>query len=351
VQTNVYFDDFRIVRHTGIEQSNDYYAFGKVISPLSFDKTSVKNNFLYNGKELQEGLDDVYDYGARMYMSDIGRWGVIDPLSELMRRHSPYNYAYNNPIRFIDPDGMRPRSSINPNGSGGQDEEEDNSSIEYTKAKLRSYRKGQPHHTRVLTSPVGGNVAPSSGYKAVRNVKTPEGKGSSPHRGIDYPVPVGTPVQAIASGTIVRSGYSKGGYGNVVVIDHGKAKDSEKRVYTLYAHNSELKVNVGDIVEVGTEIALSGNTGKSTGPHVHLGAYMTNDDPNSDAFYSNVNNDYDPTKLGNLLLGQGLRNDSNRSENLDPLMRLYFEMQQTDNPNKRQMLMEIFIEIVQQSNN
>ena len=71
-------------------------------------------NYHFGGKELQKETG-WNDFGARMYMSDIGKWGVVDPLSELTPNLSPYNYALNNPVMFIDPDGRR---AIAPNDGG-----------------------------------------------------------------------------------------------------------------------------------------------------------------------------------------------------------------------------------------
>jgi murein DD-endopeptidase MepM/ murein hydrolase activator NlpD len=83
------------------------------------------------------------------------------------------------------------------------------------------------------------------------------------HEGIDIAVSNGTPVVAAAAGTVIVAGWM-GGYGNLVVVDHGGG------ISTAYGHNTSVTVGVGQQVAQGQLIAYSGNTGHSTGPHVHF---------------------------------------------------------------------------------
>jgi RHS repeat-associated protein len=81
----------------------NYYPFGMMHNSESH---SFENpyQYNYNGKELQE--TGMYDYGARFYMPDVGRWGVVDPLAEVTPHISSYHYANNSPVMYNDPTGM-----------------------------------------------------------------------------------------------------------------------------------------------------------------------------------------------------------------------------------------------------
>ena len=107
-----------------------------------------------------------------------------------------------------------------------------------------------------ITSPYGSRLHPIQGV--IKN-----------HDGIDIGGDTGNPVYAAADGIIIYSAFNTGGYGNMVMIDHG-INDEGIKIVTLYAHGDKLLKNVGDTVKKGDIIMEMGSTGNSTGPHVHF---------------------------------------------------------------------------------
>ncbi len=98
----------------GIIQEDSYYPFGMQINGLSYETgENYKNKYLYNGKELQDefGLD-WYDYGARFYDAQLGRFHTIDQYAYIYQNYSPYSYALNNPLRFEDFNGDGPLDRV-----------------------------------------------------------------------------------------------------------------------------------------------------------------------------------------------------------------------------------------------
>ena len=115
----------------------------------------------------------------------------------------------------------------------------------------------------MFKKPVEGKITSDFGYR-----KSPIAGATTNHSGIDIGVPIGTPVKAIADGTIIAANGGMRGYGNGVFIDHGMING--KHVVSEYGHLSSFLVKVGEKVKQGQVIAKSGNTGISSGPHLHI---------------------------------------------------------------------------------
>ncbi|MBD0707606.1 MULTISPECIES: M23 family metallopeptidase [unclassified Streptomyces] len=120
----------------------------------------------------------------------------------------------------------------------------------------------------VATKASAAWVKPVSSYTLSASFNQGGAMWAHKHSGQDFAVPVGTSVKAAAAGTVVKAGPNGGGdgpaYGNAIVVKHADGR------YSQYAHLSKIQVHIGQQVSAGQQIALSGNTGNSSGPHLHF---------------------------------------------------------------------------------
>lgn len=147
---------------------------------------------------------------------------------------------------------------------------------------------GNKREVKVMVKPKTTSAAPipaSSAKSVAAGSEKPAEKNNAPaeadqmqfHKGLDIAVAYGSDVVATAAGTVIFSGQ-KGGYGNCVIVSHGNG------LATLYGHLSQLVAKVNDKVKVGQVIAKSGNSGRSTGPHLHYEVHKNNTPVNPKLF-------------------------------------------------------------------
>jgi murein DD-endopeptidase MepM/ murein hydrolase activator NlpD len=124
--------------------------------------------------------------------------------------------------------------------------------IQAAQSRSSSSQASRPPSSAGFVWPTSGTLTSGFGWRWGRM-----------HEGIDIAAPTGTPISAAASGTVIHAGWM-GGYGNLVVIDHGNG------LATAYGHQSSIAVGSGTYVSQGQTIGYVGNTGNSTGPHLHF---------------------------------------------------------------------------------
>lgn len=149
----------------------------------------------------------------------------------------------------------------------------------------------------MFSPPVAGDISSAFGPRSA-----PAEGASTNHKGVDYPVAIGTPVSVSADGTVTFAGVQSG-FGNTVVIDHGEG------MTTLYGHLSQILVSVGQQVTAGWVIGLSGATGTVSGPNLHFQVMVNGSpvDPMQVLGYGGITpvSSPGPTQTGPVILSDG----------------------------------------------
>ncbi|MGU8870809.1 phage tail spike protein [Clostridium perfringens] len=279
--------DGQITYGYGVTKANEPTYFNKLGTPPCSEETAskvlfelipdrygslVKNQMLKDGLDLSKVPINVFDafvdlcynsgyYNSRMYRAWI-RGASIDEIYNdwltyatmpgtifekgLKRRRKEEAEMFKNANYIMSPIGIL-------NASGGQ--------IGTVKGD-GYFPPIESSNFKTINNEYGnGWIIPvSNGHVTATFPYYPSG---APHSGIDFGVPIGTPVRASKSGKVIKRRELTTSYGKYLFIDHGGG------LVTIYAHNSELLVNEGDTVKAGQVIARSGNTGNSSGPHCH----------------------------------------------------------------------------------
>lgn len=188
-------------------------------------------------------------------------------LQILVEKQETYRENYNEDVVYQDDDSMFiGESEVVQEGTPGShvvtdlvtytdDMESDRKELKETvevAAVAQVVKRGTKSKPTYMYPVTNWNITSNFGYRWGRL-----------HAGTDVGIPTGTTVRASRAGQVITAGWV-GGYGNCVIIDHGDG------VSTRYGHLSEVTVSVGQYVDQGQQIALSGNTGRSTGPHLHF---------------------------------------------------------------------------------
>lgn len=209
-----------------IESDDDIYYDDRlnVTVPQAAVQILVEKQVTY---EEEYNADIVYEDDADMYIGE----------SEVIQEGSSGKHTVTDLVTYV--------------GDLEADREQLQESVQVA-AVAQIIRRGTKSKPTYMFPVTNWNVTSNFGYRWGRL-----------HAGTDVGVPIGTTVRASRGGQVITAGWV-GGYGNCVMIDHGDG------VVTVYGHLSEISVSVGQYVDQGQQIALSGNTGRSTGPHLHF---------------------------------------------------------------------------------
>lgn len=179
------------------------------------------------------------------------------------------NYKWNSVTSTCNKIASVPENNFKDTGSISVKDKKYNDDNSSSSSSSSSSSIGTPGTaTGFLKSPINVNDTNEDMIKRVKsNSKTLYYLSGSYHGGTDVPVSVGTNVLAMDGGTVYKTGSGSTGYGKYIVLEH---KFSSKSYYTLYGHLSKISVSKNDKVAQGQKIGESGNTGNSTGPHLHI---------------------------------------------------------------------------------